>query len=151
MFIRPKSNHCRVTESLSQSRFEFCSYRWICQSCYMYFSRLLHGFVKVDMLISISCWMDFSKLIIWSGYMDLIKLLNGYVKVFYVFLALCQTKPSWSLTKISKLDEASALNWWCWMSQSTQCLGFVLPMAMYYISLLCMYYMLCSCASCMIF
>ena len=48
-------------------------------------------------------------------------------KLFYVFLDLCQTRPSWSLTKISKFVEASALNQRCWMSQSIQCLGSVLP------------------------
>ena len=57
--------------------------------------------------------------------MDLSKLIHG-------FFALCQTKPSWSLTKISKLVEASALNERCWMSQSTHCLGSVVPMAMFF-------------------
>ena len=39
----------------------------------------------------------------------LFKLLLGFVKVcLCVFLALCQTKPSWSLAKISKGVEASA-------------------------------------------
>ena len=44
--------------------------------------------------------------------MDLSKLLHGFVKVvtwicqsFYVSIALCQTKPSWSLTKFSKFVE----------------------------------------------
>ena len=37
--------------------------------------------------------------------MDLLKLLHRFVKVFLCFLALCQTKPSLSLTKISKLVE----------------------------------------------
>ena len=42
---------------------------------------------------------------------ELLKLLLGFVKVcLYIFLALCQTKPSWSLAKISKFVEASALN-----------------------------------------
>ena len=79
----------------------------------MYFSKLVHGFVKIDTWISP------------SYYMDLSKLLNGFVKVamwnclscytdlskpFHIFLALCQTKPSLDLTKISKLVEVSALN-----------------------------------------
>ena len=39
--------------------------------------------------------------------MDFSKLLQDLSKLFYVFFALCQTKPSKSLTKISKLAEAS--------------------------------------------
>ena len=38
---------------------------------------------------------------------------------------------SWSMTKISILVEASALSSRCWMSQSSQCLGAVLPLAMF--------------------
>ena len=38
---------------------------------------------------------------------DLSKLLHGLVKL-YVLFAPCQTRPSWSLTKISKLVDASA-------------------------------------------
>ena len=49
---------------------------------------------------------------------------------YSVFLALCQTKPRWSLIKISKLDEAFALNKGRWVSQSTQCLWSVVPLAM---------------------
>ena len=53
-------------------------------------------------------------------------------KLFFVFLALCQTKPSWSLNKISKLFDPSAFNLRCWMIQSTaQCLGSVVPLAMF--------------------
>ena len=65
---------------------------------------LLLGLVKVTTWICWSCYVDLSKL-------------------FYVFLDLCQTRPSWSLTKISKLVEAAALNQRCWMSQSIQSLG----------------------------
>ena len=49
-----------------------------------------------------------------SCYMESSKLRYGFLKVVtfvYAFLAFCQTKSSWSLTKISKLVEASALNW----------------------------------------
>ena len=49
----------------------------------------------------------------------------------YQFICLCQTKPSWSSTKTSKLVEASALNKRCWMSQRTQCLGSVVPLVMF--------------------
>ena len=44
------------------------------------------------------CWILFK-------WLDLSKLFHGFV----IFLALCQTKPSWSWTKISKLVEAYAL------------------------------------------
>ena len=68
---------------------------WICQNWYMDFSKLSQGFVKIDTygFISLSCYTDLSKL-------------------FYIFFALCKTKPSRSLTKISKLEsfKASALN-----------------------------------------
>ena len=89
---------------------EFCSNRCICQSSemgffklshvYMDLSKLIHGIVKVATWICKSCYVDMSKLI-------------------YLFLTLCQTKPSWSLAKISKLVEASALKYSCRMSQST--------------------------------
>ena len=72
----------------------------------MGFSKLLYGFVKIDIRKSSSCYMDISrfihgflKVVTWicqSFYMDLSKL-------FHVFLALCQIKPGWSLTKSSKL------------------------------------------------
>ena len=67
-----------------------------------------------------NCFVDFCKSLIHiCQNMDFSKLLHGFV---YVFLALGQTKPSWSLTKISKQVEASALNWRSWMSQGAQCL-----------------------------
>ena len=63
------------------------------------------GFVKIVTWISLivkwicqTCY----KWICWSCYMDLSKL-------FSVFLALCQTILSWSLTMMSKHVEASAL------------------------------------------
>ena len=56
------------------------------------------GFVKIDTWISISCYMDLSKSLHGqSCYMDL----------SILFLALCQTKPRLSWTKVV---EASALN-----------------------------------------
>ena len=69
---------------------------WLCLT--EYYSNLggsmytkTHGFVKSDTWISLSCYMDLSKL-------------------FNVFITLCLSKPNITLTKISKLDEASALN-----------------------------------------
>ena len=41
---------------------ELCLNSWICQRC-MYFSKLLHGFVKIDKWITLSCYMDLSKVI----------------------------------------------------------------------------------------
>ena len=55
--------------------------------------------------------------------MDLSNCYMDMSKLFYLFLALCQTKPRWSLTKSSKLLEASAQTKRCWLSQSAQCLG----------------------------
>ena len=53
---------------------------------------MLNGFVKIDKWISPSRYMDLSKLINGSCYMDLstllfgvVKVLNRFVKVFYVF------------------------------------------------------------------
>ena len=82
---------------------EFCANCWICQSG---FDKLINRFLQVIV------WIDYMDLLICYGVakwicfdccMDLSKLL-------FVFLALCQTKPSWWSTKISKLIEASALN-----------------------------------------
>ena len=72
----------------------------------MNLSQLLHGFVTV------ASWIRQS----WSMY-------------FLPFAKQNQAKVC--LTKISKLVEASALNLSCWMSQSTQCLGSVVPLAMF--------------------
>ena len=49
----------------------------------------------------------------------------NFSKLFYRFITLCQTKPRWSLTKISKLVEVKVLN----ESHNTQCLGSVVPFA----------------------
>ena len=56
-------------------------------------------------------------------------LFHEFVKVVWFCLALCRTQRSWSLTKISKLVEASTLNWRCWMSQNYQCLWSIVPLA----------------------
>ena len=56
---------------------------------------MLHGFVKIDTWISVSCYKDFSKLfhgfLFKSFYMDLSNLLHGFVEVLY---ALNQPKYS---------------------------------------------------------
>ena len=138
--IRPKSDHC-VALSVTFSSCWFFS-NWIFQSCYVDLSRLLDGFVKIDVWISLSCYMDlccqkwymdfsrlldgFVKIDAWISlisymdlskltwisqqfYMDSSKLLGWFVKVvtwigqtYSMHLALYQTKPNWSLTKISK-------------------------------------------------
>ena len=53
----------------------------ICQSCYMDFSKLLHGFVKINRWISLSCNVDLSKL------------LHGFVNV-----------GTWTCLSCSKFD-----------------------------------------------
>ena len=97
-----QSLSCRVIH-WAHPLVEFCANCWICQSG---FDKLINGFLQVIV------WIDYMDLLICYGVakwicfdccMDLSKLL-------VVFLALCQTKPSWSLTKISMLVEASALN-----------------------------------------
>ena len=79
--------------------------------------------------------MDFSNLlqtgVCQHWYMDFCKLLHGFVEVVPGIPRPCQTKPSWSLTKNSELIEASALTYSCLLSQSTQCLGSVVPLAMF--------------------
>ena len=92
--------------------------------------KLVHKFVKIHTWISLRCFMDLSnfKFHAWislSYYMDLSKLLQGYFKVvkgrsqkkytdlsklFFICISRPLTnKPSWSLIKISKLVEASAI------------------------------------------
>ena len=78
LFMGPKSNRCLVLlllQSLS-AHFEFR------QSCYMYFSKLFNGFVKIYTSIFLSC------------YMDLLKLLRGFVRVVMcISCPFSQTKP----------------------------------------------------------
>ena len=60
---------------------------------------LLNGFLKIDTWIYLRSYMDLSKLL--HGFL---KVVNMHLsKLFYVFLALCWTKLSWSLTKISEV------------------------------------------------
>ena len=103
---------CLVSESVS-ALVEFCSNCWISPSCYVDFPELLHGFVKIDILISLlSCYMDLSKLIhgfLYSIsfrlhlakllYVDLLKLLHGFVQLF-----LCISRPLSNKTKL-KFDQ----------------------------------------------
>ena len=77
ILIGRKFDHClalTVAKSVS-ALCEFCSNRRICQSCYMDFSKLLHGFVKIDTRICLNLYTVFAKL------------LNGFVKV------LCIPRP----------------------------------------------------------
>ena len=74
----------------------------------MDFSNFLDGFVKIDIWISQSCYMDLSKSI--HGFPFFLHVSFVLLHILHVFLALSQTKPNLSLTKISKLVEASALN-----------------------------------------
>ena len=45
--IKVRTLPCLARHSVGPSC-EFCSNCWICQSCYMDFSKLLDGFVKID-------------------------------------------------------------------------------------------------------
>ena len=95
------------------------------------FVKIVHGFlvfvtfiVKFDTWISL-CWnMNMSEFIgvvslSWICQSCQVDLLTW----FHVCIVLCQTKPSWSLTEISKFVEISALNY--------SCLGSVVPGAMF--------------------
>ena len=115
--------------------FEYCRIELLDLSIFL---KLIHVFLLVVTWISRNWYMDFSNgksFISISCCIDLSKLLHGFVnvftlsKLFSVFLALCQTKQSWGLTKISKLVEASVLNKRWLMNQSTECLGSVVPLA----------------------
>ena len=57
--IQFRSLPCLVTESV-RALVEFC-FNWICQSCFMVFSKMLDVFVKVG--VWMNCYMDLSKLI----------------------------------------------------------------------------------------
>ena len=59
----------------------------------MDFSKLLHGFVKIDIWIFLSCYMDLSKLLL------------GFVKV-----AISISNPLPNKTKLKFGQEASAVN-----------------------------------------
>jgi len=112
--------HCNKTKVMllmpAQNKSHFVVAGTKQKPCWILFnlvlSKLIYGFLYVvtRTIVKVTTW------ICWSCYVDLSKL-------FYVFLDLCQTRPSWSLTKISKLVEAAVLNQRCWMSQSIQCLG----------------------------
>ena len=76
---------------------------------------LWNGFVKIATWISLSCWMDLSKfiheflyfalLICQSGYMDLLKSLNGFDKV-----VLCIPRPLPNQIKL-KFDQDFKASW----------------------------------------
>ena len=66
-FIGPKSDHClalpcKPFRHSVTGLVEFLSNFWICQSFYMDFSQLLYGFLKIDRWISLSCYIDSSKI-----------------------------------------------------------------------------------------
>ena len=56
----------------------------------MDFSKLLHGLVKIETLISLSCYLDLSKLL-----HVFLKVLHGFVKIF-----LCISRPLPNKTKL---------------------------------------------------
>ena len=74
----PKSKYCLALVTLSlRPLAEFCSSCWICQSCNMNFAKLLHGFVKIDVWISLGCYTWICQ----CCCMDLSMLLRGFLKV----------------------------------------------------------------------
>ena len=82
---------------------------------------MMHGFLQVVTWICQSC------------YMDLLKLLHGFVKVV---LFISQPLPSKTKLKFDqdfKACEASVVYYWT--SQSTQCLWSVVPLAMFFLHL----------------
>ena len=103
---------------MMQDEKKLCCWCKICPKCNIDFSKFWHEFICFDM--------DLSKTL--YGFLEVVA---WVYRVVYLFLAICQKKTSWSLTKISKLVEASPLNKRCWLSQSIQCLGSVLPLAMF--------------------
>ena len=81
----------------------------------------IHGLVKIDTWISLSC------------YMDLPKLLHAFLKLLYGFLkvALCFYHPLSNKTKLTFDQNLKAC--WSFCFESTQCLGSVVPLAMFYV------------------
>ena len=62
--------------------------------------------------------MELSKF--WHGF---VKVFHEFVKFVYVFLSLCQRKPWWGLTKISKVVEAFAFDWVQALKPWVRCFG----------------------------
>ena len=94
-----------LTESVSALFDQNCKLDW--SKLLHVFLLLLNGFVKIDTWISLSCYMDLSKLIhgfLYSIsfylhlakllYVDLLKLLRGFVQLF-----LCISRPLSNKTK----------------------------------------------------
>ena len=83
---------------------------WICQRCYMDFSKLLHGFLKIDTCISLIC------------YMDLSKLLHGFFKV-----VLCISRLLPNKTKL-KFDQDFKAFWsFCFEQKVLNESGYSMP------------------------
>ena len=89
LFNGPKSDHCLALSRCQSVTlcFEFCSICWICQSCYIDFFKLLHGFVVVDTRIFLSCYRICQKLYMDSKPLQL-KLLQQLFYLQFAFLHL---------------------------------------------------------------
>ena len=74
----------------------------------MDFSKLLDGFVKIDTWISPSCYMDFSGLL--HGFVKVVTWICQSCSMYFSHFTKQNRNQSRSLTEISKLVEASALN-----------------------------------------
>ena len=70
---------------------------WIFLSCFMDLSKLSYGFVKIVTRISLSCHLNLLKLI--HGF----QLLHWFVKLLHIFPNLYQTMLRWRLTNILRL------------------------------------------------
>ena len=117
-FYRTHSDHC-IALSIPESvrpcswwiliKFDLSKLlkTWISLIC------CIHGFVKINTWISLSCFMDLSKLP------------HEFVKVF-----LWISCPLPNKTKL-KFDQDFKASWRCWMNQSTHCLGSGVPLAMF--------------------
>ena len=73
--------------------------------------------------------LHFAPLCVLSGW----NLLLSYVFSYLLSSYRTRPLPNKRLTKISKPVEASALKSSCWTSQSTQCLGSVVPLSMFFL------------------
>ena len=101
--------------------------RWISLSCYKDLSKLLHHWVNKALFPAVKLpWSPeiYKRKKTMGSDMGLFKLLHVFVKVL---LCISHPLPNNTKLKLTKLVETSALNKRCWMSQSAQCIGSVVP------------------------
>ena len=103
-WTQARSLPCLVSQSPSQSMFVVGNC-WICHSCFVDFSKLIHWFLLVVTWICQNQWMDFSKLL--HGFVKNVTRICQSCSMYFLPVA---KKTHRSLTKILKLVEASVLN-----------------------------------------